>query len=90
MKNVLKNTTIVLILGTLIACASPPQIQNDPNIPDNGVIILNIDNNDPYLSDPYCRPPYRVGPYCNPYPRRNHYYMDPQVEFYLRKSLDNG
>jgi len=60
--NVLKMGTIVAILSTLIACATPPQVQNDPAIPDNGMIILN---NNPYPS--YCQYPYQIGSYCDPY-----------------------
>ena len=94
MKNVLRNTTIVaklgmfiLILGMLVSCASPPQVVNDPTIPDNGVIILNIGAGDPYQRYPGCRPPFQMGQYWDPYRARQ--YPDSAIQFYLRNNQNN-
>ena len=71
MKSVLKIATIVLILGTLVACASPPKVENDPNVRDDGIIIMNMGGS--FSNGIYndCRPPYRIGSYCDTY----YYYL---------------
>lgn len=79
---------IVAIMSTVVACASPPKVENDPSIPDNGAVIIRVNNN-PYPQD--CMPPYMSGPYCDPYYQQwnwNRHRTDPEIEFILRSGVD--
>lgn len=69
-----KVVPFVAILSTLVACATPPRVVNDPSIPDNGAVIIGIGNQQYPMN---CMYPYQVGPYCDPY------YMQGPGRYYM-------
>lgn len=78
----MKLITSLLLTFLVASCVAPPKVVNDPTIPDNGVIILNIPTGDAYQREPYCGFPYSRGSYCDPYNSMRSPRM-PATQFYL-------